>query len=196
MCPGHTCRSLCGYFCSLWAHSYLSWVCLGWALEISLHPFPLGHPLLLMPNFLPYTGFPSFTSCSVECISTEPLWYRSRTKPKTQLALGPENIHLLSQKCLYSISGSQMSTFCLAVLLQGFAFLEQSIHLQQVWNKSFQGCRSCGIIPVDPNTSDKQQRKKGLFPHEFLVCPWILGRILFLTPKSYHLVLQRPNKYN
>ena len=31
----------------------LSWVCLGWGLEINLHHFQLGHSLLLMPNFLP-----------------------------------------------------------------------------------------------------------------------------------------------
>ena len=149
-----------------------------------------------MPNFLPNTWIFPALPLAQQSVSTEPLWYRSRTKPKTQLAPGPENTHLLSQKCLYAISGSQITTFCLAVLLQGFAFLELSIHLQQVWNKSFQGYRSCGISPVDLNISDKQQRKKGLFPQEFLVCPWILGRILFLTRKSYHLVLQRPNKYN
>ena len=40
----------------LWHICELSWVYLGWGLEISLHPFPLGHPLLLMPNFLPNTS--------------------------------------------------------------------------------------------------------------------------------------------
>ena len=35
----------------------LSWVFLGWGLEISLHPFRLGHPLLLMPNFYLTQGF-------------------------------------------------------------------------------------------------------------------------------------------
>ena len=43
-------KSLCGYFV---AYIELSWLCLGWALEITLHPFGLDHPLLLMPNFLP-----------------------------------------------------------------------------------------------------------------------------------------------
>ena len=35
-------------------------MCLGWGLEISLHPFQLGHPLLLTLNFLPNVmmGFP------------------------------------------------------------------------------------------------------------------------------------------
>lgn len=35
----------------------LSWVFLGWGLETSLHPLRLGHPFLLMSNFLPNTGF-------------------------------------------------------------------------------------------------------------------------------------------
>ena len=34
----------------LWHICELSWVYLGWRLEISLYPFPLGHPFLLMPN--------------------------------------------------------------------------------------------------------------------------------------------------
>ena len=41
-------KSLCGYFGSI---SQLSWVCLGWGLGISLHPFLPGHHWLLMPNF-------------------------------------------------------------------------------------------------------------------------------------------------
>ena len=31
----------------------LSWLCLGWALEVSLHPFWLGHPSRLLRTFLP-----------------------------------------------------------------------------------------------------------------------------------------------
>ena len=50
MCLASMCKSwksLCDYFCSV---SVSSPGCI-WGLEISLHPFPLGHPFLLMPNF-------------------------------------------------------------------------------------------------------------------------------------------------
>ena len=50
MCLASMCKSwksLCDYFCSI---SVSSPGCV-WGLEISLHPFPLGHPFLLMPNF-------------------------------------------------------------------------------------------------------------------------------------------------
>lgn len=53
-------------FCICWLGL---WACLGWSLDISLHPFWLGHPSLLMPNFLPniskcnlLTTCPSFFS--------------------------------------------------------------------------------------------------------------------------------------
>ena len=50
MCLSSMCKSwksLCDYFCSI---SVSSPGCI-WGLEISLYPFPLGHPFLLMPNF-------------------------------------------------------------------------------------------------------------------------------------------------
>ena len=45
----------------------LSWVCLAWSLEISLHPFQTGHPLLLLPNFLP-NRFKLFGKDSLLCL--------------------------------------------------------------------------------------------------------------------------------
>ena len=42
----------------------LSWGCLGWDLEISLHPFWLGHPSLLMPNFLPNNSINKTSLCT------------------------------------------------------------------------------------------------------------------------------------
>ena len=42
----------------------LSWGCLGWGLEISLHPFWLGHPSLLMPNFLPNNSINKTSLCT------------------------------------------------------------------------------------------------------------------------------------
>ena len=47
----------------------LSWVFLGWGLEISLHPLRLGHPFLLMPNFLPNTGF-QFLICKEKVLDS------------------------------------------------------------------------------------------------------------------------------
>lgn len=47
----------------------LSWVCLGWGLEISLHPFQLGHRLLLMPNFLPKHNYLLITYCNLSWVA-------------------------------------------------------------------------------------------------------------------------------
>ena len=52
-CLGHRCRSWKVSVFILQPISELSWVCLRWSSEISLHPFQPGLPLLLLSNFLP-----------------------------------------------------------------------------------------------------------------------------------------------
>ena len=50
---GHICRSWKVSVFILQPMRELSWVCLRWSSEISLHPFQPGLPLLLLSNFLP-----------------------------------------------------------------------------------------------------------------------------------------------
>ena len=53
LCIKGTCARVGEVFVVIFMHtSELSWACLGWGLHISLHPFSLGHPSLLMPNIL------------------------------------------------------------------------------------------------------------------------------------------------
>lgn len=60
-------------------------------------------------------------------------------------------------------SGSQTKIlFSLRVLLHRFAFSEEPILTAGCSKKSFEGCRLCGITPVDLNTSDKGQWKRRL----------------------------------